>query len=57
MPMPLKGAARPSRSESNTAPASPPTFRFWITPPTEPTVSIKPQKVPSRPRNTSRLVM
>ena len=25
------GAARPSRSESNTAPASPPTFRFWIT--------------------------
>ena len=49
MPMPPSGAARPSFSVSNRAPASPPTFRPSITLPTEPTVSIRPQKVPSRP--------
>ena len=32
-------------------------LRVLITLPTEPTVSIRPQKVPSRPRNTSRPVM
>ena len=57
MPMPLSGAARPSRSESNVALASPPTFRLLITAPTEPTVSIKPQNVPSRPRKISSPVM
>ena len=34
-----------------------PTFSFSMTPPTEPTVSIRPQNVPSRPRKTSRPVM
>ena len=57
MPMPLSGAARPSRSESNMLPASPPAFSPWITPPTELTVSIRPQNVPSRPRNTNNPVM
>ena len=57
MPMPLSGAASPSRSVSNVALASPPTFRLLITPPTEVTVSIRPQKVPSRPRKISSPVM
>ena len=57
MPMPLSGAASPSRSESNMLPASPPGLRPWMTLPTELTVSIRPQKVPSRPRNTSSPVM
>jgi hypothetical protein len=57
MPMPLSGAAKPSRSESKIDPASPPTLSPSITWPTEPTVSIRPQKVPSRPKNTSRPVM
>ena len=35
MPMPLSGAARPSRSESNMLPASPPAFSPWMTLPTE----------------------
>ena len=43
-------------SASNTEPASPPTFRPLMTLPTEPTVSIRPQNVPSRPRKTSRPV-
>ncbi len=38
-------------------PASPVAFRPWMTPPTELTVAIKPQKVPSSPRNTSSPVM
>ena len=57
MPMPPSGAASPSLSASNTASASPPTFRPSMTLPTEPTVSIRPQNVPSRPRNTSSPVM
>ena len=32
-------------------------FKPWMTPPTELTVSIRPQNVPSRPRKTSRPVM
>ena len=54
MPMPPSGAASPSFSVSNSDPASPPTFNPSITLPTEPTVSIRPQKVPSRPRKTSK---
>ena len=54
MPMPPSGAARPSFRASNIAPASPPGLSLLITLPTEPTVSIRPQKVPSRPRKTSR---
>ena len=54
MPMPPSGAARPSFSVSNRAPESPPTLSPSITLPTEPTVSIRPQKVPSRPRKTSK---
>src|SRR5215470_17555561 len=57
MPMPPSGAASPSLSDSNMAPASPPGLRLLITLPIEPMVSIKPQNVPSRPRNTSRAVM
>ncbi len=57
MPMPLSGAARPSRSESKVDCASPPTLRVLMTLPTEPTVTIRPQNVPSRPRKTSRPVM
>ena len=57
MPMPASGAASPSFRVSNRAPESPPTFKPSITLPTEPTVSIRPQKVPSRPRNTSKPVM
>ena len=52
--MPLSGAARPSRSESNVDWASPPTLRVLMTLPTEPTVTIRPQNVPSRPRKTRR---
>jgi len=55
--MPLSGAARPSLSDSKIAPASPPGLRVLITLPTEPTVSIRPQNVPSSPRNTSRPVI
>ena len=57
MPMPLSGAASPSFRVSNSEPESPPTFSPSITLPTEPTVSIRPQKVPSRPRKTSKPVM
>ena len=53
---PLSGAAKPSRNESNTACESPPTLRVLMTLPTEPTVTIRPQNVPSRPRKTSRPV-
>ena len=49
------GAARPLFSSSNIAPASAAdAIESWMTLPTEPTVSIRPQKVPSRPRKTSR---
>ena len=57
MPMPASGAARPSLSASKIAPASPPTLSPSITLPTELTVSIRPQKVPSRPRKTRSPVM
>src|SRR5262249_13061310 len=57
IPMPPSGAASPSLSDSNMAPASPPGLRLLITLPIEPMVSIRPQNVPSRPRNTSRAVM
>ena len=52
MPMPPSGAANPSFSASKTVPASPPTCRLLMMLPTEPTVSIRPQNVPSRPRKT-----
>ena len=57
MPMPLSGAARPSlqRIEHRAGVAA--HLEALITLPTEPTVSIRPQKVPSRPRKTSRPVM
>ena len=55
MPMPPSGAARPSFSVSNRAPELPPTLSPSITLPTEPTVSIRPQKVPpGRGRPASR---
>ena len=44
MPMPPSGAAKPSLSVSNTVSASPPIFRPLMMVPTEPTVSIRPQK-------------
>ena len=57
MPMPLERRGEAFRRASNTAPASPPTLRLLITSPTELTVSIRPQNVPSRPRKTSSPVM
>ena len=57
IPMPLSGAARPSLSASKVAPASPPTLSPSKTLPTDETVSIRPQKVPSRPRKISSPVM
>ena len=53
---PCRRAARraPLFSSSNSTAASPPVRSDWMTRPTELTVSIRPQKVPSRPRKTSR---
>ena len=57
MPMPLSGAAKPSFRESNIEPRIAGTFEILDHLPTELTVSIRPQKVPSRPRKTSSPVM
>ncbi len=58
VPMPCSGLARPAFSCSNRALMSPePTDMPLMTPPTEPTVSSRPQNVPSRPRKISSPVM
>ncbi len=56
MPMPPRGSARPRFISSNTEPSSPPAESEEMTLLTEVTVSIRPQKVPSRPRKTRRPV-
>ncbi|GJE62414.1 hypothetical protein MPOCJGCO_4547 [Methylobacterium trifolii] len=48
-PMPLSGTARPFFNSSNITEASPPPRMERITEPTAERVSIRPQKVPSRP--------
>ncbi len=58
VPMPCSGLARPVFSWSNRALMSPePTDMPLITSATAPTVSSRPQKVPSRPRKISSPVM
>ena len=55
--MPASGAASPDFSASSTSDASPePGSSAWMVWPIELIVASRPQKVPSRPRNTSRPV-
>ncbi len=52
--MPAIGAERPLLRSSNIVVVSAPVFMLSMTPLIEWTVSNRPQKVPSRPRKTSR---
>ena len=51
MPIPASGASSPLRRVSNWAEKSPSTDRPLIVPPTELSVSKRPQNVPNKPRN------
>ncbi len=58
VPMPFSGAARPAfRSENMVTLLVSPVLMESMAPPTDWMVSSKPQKVPSRPRNTKRPTM
>ena len=53
-PMPWSGPERAFFNSSNSTAASWPVRRDAMIRPTDPTVSIRPQNVPRRPRNTRR---